>query len=444
MGLQIHPDLQSLIPPLSPEEFALLEANLLADGCLTPLIVWQEEQVVLDGHNRLELCTKHDLSYHVQEISLPDLEAAKAWLISHQVGRRNLNTHQLAYFQGSLYLRLKRQGRRTDLTSDHSEQKSPDTATELGRQFSVSAATIRRNADYAQAVDVIAQAIGPTARAALLDRERHATRDEVERFAVWAQESPEYVEAVRADLDQADSAYAKYRAFFHAVDLTQRGAPRKFCATCGRAKTQADALISQIPVCPGHLPQAAAQDSAPSPPPTPAPVPPHAAPPGEPATTPRQGFRDLVEALAETWNGGAWEQVQTLIAALSDHEGLTTLRWMDKDHGLLFYRIESLYWQEQAAYWQEMATTSMAAIETVIDRLSALTTYEAGEAERQEYVAWLREKGHIEAAPWETDPTWFDNPDIIGFVCDTLETTPHSLALVRQYCATLTPDDAID
>ena len=35
MTLTIHPDLKSLIPPLTPEEYAQLEANMLEDGCLT-------------------------------------------------------------------------------------------------------------------------------------------------------------------------------------------------------------------------------------------------------------------------------------------------------------------------------------------------------------------------------------------------------------------------
>ena len=44
MALQINEELRSLIPPLSPEEAAQLEANMLRDGCHDPLIVWQEER----------------------------------------------------------------------------------------------------------------------------------------------------------------------------------------------------------------------------------------------------------------------------------------------------------------------------------------------------------------------------------------------------------------
>jgi hypothetical protein len=100
MALTIHPELQSRILPLSPEERAQLEANLLSDGCLNPLIVWQEEQILLDGHHRYAICTHHNLPYTTQELSLPDLDAAKAWMIDNQLGRRNLSPHQMSYYRG--------------------------------------------------------------------------------------------------------------------------------------------------------------------------------------------------------------------------------------------------------------------------------------------------------------------------------------------------------
>ena len=117
MTLTIHPDLRSLIPPLAPEELAQLEANLLAEGCRDPLIVWrwQGEEILLDGHNRHDLCQRHGLPYRTQELSLPDLDAAKAWMIANQLGRRNLTPEQMSYYRGEQYNLEKQQGKRTDL-----------------------------------------------------------------------------------------------------------------------------------------------------------------------------------------------------------------------------------------------------------------------------------------------------------------------------------------
>jgi len=101
--ITINPELQSLIPPLTAEEYVQLETNILQDGCHDPLIVWQEEQTLLDGHNRHDICERHGLDYRTQELSLPDLDTAKAWIIANQLGRRNLTPEQISYFRGKQY-----------------------------------------------------------------------------------------------------------------------------------------------------------------------------------------------------------------------------------------------------------------------------------------------------------------------------------------------------
>jgi len=88
MTLKIDKEFQSLIPPLSPEERDLLEANIVADGCRDPIVVWQG--TVIDGHNRHEICTRLDLHYETVERSFIDRTEAILWMIKNQMGRRNL------------------------------------------------------------------------------------------------------------------------------------------------------------------------------------------------------------------------------------------------------------------------------------------------------------------------------------------------------------------
>jgi hypothetical protein len=98
MSIQIHPELQSHIPPLRPSEREQLEASLKAAGrALDAIKVWRATDgtlYVLDGHNRLEICDRLGLSYDIRIIDLPDLEAAKAWMRKYQRGRRNLTPDQ--------------------------------------------------------------------------------------------------------------------------------------------------------------------------------------------------------------------------------------------------------------------------------------------------------------------------------------------------------------
>jgi len=86
----VDPALKALIPPLSAEERDLLEQNILAHGCRDPLVVWQG--VLLDGHNRLEICEKHDLPYETAQLEFDSIEQARVWMRDNQMGRRNLST----------------------------------------------------------------------------------------------------------------------------------------------------------------------------------------------------------------------------------------------------------------------------------------------------------------------------------------------------------------
>lgn len=84
----IDPEFRSLIPPLGQEELSQLESNLVLDGCRDALVMWRG--ILLDGHNRKEICERRGIKYRVVEIELDDREAAKIWIIDNQFGRRNL------------------------------------------------------------------------------------------------------------------------------------------------------------------------------------------------------------------------------------------------------------------------------------------------------------------------------------------------------------------
>jgi hypothetical protein len=93
-ALRVDPEFQSLIAPLTHEERRQLEANIAAEGCRDALVVWNG--VLLDGHNRLEICTRLRIRYKVSELDLPSREAAKLWIEENQIGRRNLSPDQRA------------------------------------------------------------------------------------------------------------------------------------------------------------------------------------------------------------------------------------------------------------------------------------------------------------------------------------------------------------
>ena len=62
----IDVEFQSLIPPLTQEEYAGLEASILKEGCRDALVLWKE--TLVDGHNRLAVCQKHGLPYETRTL----------------------------------------------------------------------------------------------------------------------------------------------------------------------------------------------------------------------------------------------------------------------------------------------------------------------------------------------------------------------------------------
>lgn len=86
--LKIDPEFKALIPPLTPDERAGLEASILAEGCRDALIVWGD--ILIDGHNRYEICTKHDIPYKTQPIEFASRAEARIWIRKNQLARRNL------------------------------------------------------------------------------------------------------------------------------------------------------------------------------------------------------------------------------------------------------------------------------------------------------------------------------------------------------------------
>ena len=100
-------DFKSLIPPLSKEEYNLLRKSILKDGCRDAIVVWtqtlstgeQGSTIILDGHNRYEICKKHNITKGsnlatVMDFVLKNEEEVKDWIICNQLARRNLPTHE--------------------------------------------------------------------------------------------------------------------------------------------------------------------------------------------------------------------------------------------------------------------------------------------------------------------------------------------------------------
>ena len=165
--IKIDPEFKDLLCPLSEYEERALEGALLADGCLSPLIVEERLGVLIDGHNRLRLCEMHGIPYEVKTLSIGNRERVTKWIIANQLGRRNLTQERMKMYIANLYQSAKKKAgfeegnpgyeMRDNARGKnyHAQDKSAETAKKVAEQVGKSEKTVR---NYTKEVEAIEKA----------------------------------------------------------------------------------------------------------------------------------------------------------------------------------------------------------------------------------------------------------------------------------------------
>ncbi len=172
-NITIISELKNLIPLPSDDEIKQLEANILEHGCQTPLQLWQVDKkefypdvdannevlyVLIDGHNRHQICKKHNLSFEVYILSFKNLKDAKDYIINLQLGRRNLSPSQISYFRGLKYNNEKvdkEDNLKVGPSKGQNDPSDKSTAERLGVAYNVSPKTIKRDAEFAEGLNLL-------------------------------------------------------------------------------------------------------------------------------------------------------------------------------------------------------------------------------------------------------------------------------------------------
>lgn len=172
--LTIDPEFQILIPALSKEEYSGLETSIVSEGCRDSLIAWNG--IIVDGHNRFEICTKHNIPFNTISRDFTDREEAIDWMCTNQLARRNLAPEMISYLRGKQYeIRKKREGR-----PEKRDQNDPviaiRTAEKIAQEQHVSAPTVKRDADFAKAVDAVGETLGQDVKQKILSGEINVSK----------------------------------------------------------------------------------------------------------------------------------------------------------------------------------------------------------------------------------------------------------------------------
>jgi N6-adenosine-specific RNA methylase IME4 len=123
--MKINQEFKDLIPPLSEDEYNQLEKNCITEGIRDSLVTWQG--TLIDGHNRYEIATKHNLHYTTIEKEFDNENDVIEWIIYNQFGRRNLSNYQ----RSVLALRLE------PIFQEKAKENSVQSGKEYGKGLSI-------------------------------------------------------------------------------------------------------------------------------------------------------------------------------------------------------------------------------------------------------------------------------------------------------------------
>ena len=136
--LKINEAIQNLLPPLTEEEFAGLEADILKHGVISRIHVWDD--IILDGHARYKICHKHGIPFETRSWQFNSLEEALIWVWKTHHYQRHMTPEQdvdiaKQFVQKTMAKRTKRVAVNKITVSETRRKIEPDKVRELAESI---------------------------------------------------------------------------------------------------------------------------------------------------------------------------------------------------------------------------------------------------------------------------------------------------------------------
>lgn len=217
--LKTDEEFKHLIRPLRHVEYAQLEKNIITDGCREPIVVWND--VIIDGHNRYEICVRHNIPFETKEMEFECREAAIAWICANQLGRRNITEETRKFLIGMQYesekivTRVRNKLGRNQHSFDVDEAGEDEpitnrhwTAQRIADENNVSAATVQKYAIYTRALEEIGKKEPKLVPKILSGQYKIAHKHVVEMAELPAQS----LKRINQKIDRNPAKYMQYKA----------------------------------------------------------------------------------------------------------------------------------------------------------------------------------------------------------------------------------------
>ncbi len=219
--LTIDSDFRELIRPLNTKEYLQLEENILADGCRDPIVTWNG--IIVDGHNRYEICKRHGLPFTTVEMDFDSRESAAVWICLNQLGRRNISEETRKYLIGIQYenekvINARRNPKGINQYSYKDGQTRPRgklpfpavktyTMDRVAVDHHVSRGTVQKYARYANALETIRKK-DPKLFPKILSGRYKISHENVVQLSTLP---PEEIKKLEKRLDNSAAAFVQYK-----------------------------------------------------------------------------------------------------------------------------------------------------------------------------------------------------------------------------------------
>ena len=223
--LKIDREFKNLIRPLQRKEYLQLEANIIADGCRDPIVTY--DGFIIDGHNRYEICVKHNIPFSVLAMVFECREEAIAWICANQLGRRNITEETRKFLIGMQYesekivnskkniLGVNQYSKPStcspfenfELSRDRTKTNGHITAQRIASENHVSIGSVQKYAMYTRALETIGKADPSMVPRILSGRYKISHQNVVELSRL----TPEEIRKVGRKIERNQQTFVQYK-----------------------------------------------------------------------------------------------------------------------------------------------------------------------------------------------------------------------------------------
>lgn len=226
MILKIDNEFRRLIHPLPRNEYLRLEESIMTEGCAEPIMIWNG--TIIDGHNRYEICTRHEIPFEVNAMVFECREGAIAWICANQLKKQNLSEETRKYLIGMQYesekiafyhrrlqgIHAYSMGAFTDEEVSDELLASRRTALRIAKENHITQPTVLKYAGYARALEELGKK-APQMLPKILSGQYKISHNNV---LALSKLSPEEIKRVERRIERSPQPYVRKSKTHNAVN----------------------------------------------------------------------------------------------------------------------------------------------------------------------------------------------------------------------------------